>query len=89
LILFKYALKNAISSTVIALGMSFAYTLTGAFLDELIFVWPGLGTYTALSILSLDYPAIMGSVVVVAIFYVIINLLIDIFQAFLDPRVTL
>lgn len=89
LILFKYALKNAISSTVIALGMSFAYTLTGAFLDELIFVWPGLGTYTALSILALDYPAIMGSVVVVAIFYVIINLLVDIFQAFLDPRVTL
>lgn len=89
LILFKYALKNAISSTVIALGMSFAYTLTGAFLDELIFVWPGLGTYTALSILSLDYPAMMGSVVIVAIFYVVINLLVDIFQAFLDPRVTL
>jgi peptide/nickel transport system permease protein len=89
LILFRYALKNAISSTVIALGMSFAYTLTGAFLDELIFVWPGLGTYTALSILSLDYPAMMGSVIIVAIFYVVINLLVDIFQAFLDPRVTL
>ena len=89
LILFRYALKNAISSTVIALGMSFAYTLTGAFLDELIFVWPGLGTYTALAILALDYPAMMGSVIIVAIFYVIINLLVDIFQAFLDPRVTL
>lgn len=89
LILMKYALKNAVSSTIIALGMSFAYTLTGAFLDELIFVWPGLGTYTALSILSLDYPAIMGAVIIVAIFYVVINLLVDILQAFLDPRVTL
>jgi peptide/nickel transport system permease protein len=89
MILFKYALKNAVSSTVIALGMSFAYSLTGAFLDEIIFVWPGLGTYTALSILALDYPAIMGTVIVVAIFYVSINLLVDIFQAFLDPRVTL
>jgi peptide/nickel transport system permease protein len=89
LILYKYALKNAISSTVIALGMSFAYSLTGAFLDEIIFVWPGLGTYTVLSILALDYPAIMGTVIVVATFYVVINLLVDIFQAFLDPRVTL
>jgi len=89
MILFKYALRNAVSSTVIALGMSFAYALTGAFLDEIIFVWPGLGTYTALSILALDYPAIMGTVIVVAIFYVTINLLVDIFQAFLDPRVTL
>lgn len=88
-ILLKYALKNAVSSTIIVLGMSFAYTLTGAFLDELIFVWPGLGTYTALSILSLDYPAIMGTVIVVAIFYVFINLLVDLLQAFLDPRVTL
>jgi peptide/nickel transport system permease protein len=89
IILFKYALKNAISSAVIALGMSFAYSLTGAFLDEIIFVWPGLGTYTALSILALDYPAIMGTVIVVATFYVAINLLVDIFQAFMDPRVTL
>ena len=89
LILFKYALKNAISSTVIALGMSFAYSLTGAFLIEIIFVWPGLGTYTALSILALDYPAIMGTVIIVAAFYVVINLLVDIFQAFMDPRVTL
>ena len=89
LILFKYALKNAISSTVIARGMSFAYSLTGAFLDEIIFVWPGLGTYTALSILALDYPAIMGTVIVVAAFYVGVNLLVDIFQAFMDPRVTL
>jgi peptide/nickel transport system permease protein len=89
IILFKYALKNAISSTVIAIGMSFAYSLTGAFLDEIIFVWPGLGTYTALSILALDYPAIMGAVIVVAAFYVAINLLVDIFQAFMDPRVTL
>ena len=89
IILFKYALKNAISSTVIALGMSFAYSLTGAFLDEIIFVWPGLGTYTALSILALDYPAIMGTVIAVAAFYVVINLLVDIFQAFMDPRVTL
>ena len=67
IILFKYALKNAISSTVIALGMSFAYSLTGAFLDEIIFVWPGLGTYTALSILALDYPAIMGTVIAVGV----------------------
>jgi peptide/nickel transport system permease protein len=89
LILFKYALKNAVSSTIVALGMAFAYALTGAFLVELVFAWPGIGTYTGLSILSLDYAPIMGAVFVVAIFYVLINLLIDIFQVYLDPRVTL
>jgi len=88
-IVFKYALKNAIIPTIAAVGMSFAYTLVGAFLVEVIFAWPGIGSYAALAMLSLDYPAILGTVIVIAFFYCIVNLVVDIIQAILDPRVRL
>lgn len=86
LVLYKYALRNALSPALASLALSFSYTLTGAFLVEVIFAWPGLGSYMALSILSLDYPAILGSTVVVASFYIAANFLVDLAQAYLDPR---
>jgi peptide/nickel transport system permease protein len=85
-LLYKYALRNALSPALASLALSFAYTLTGAFLVEVIFAWPGLGSYMALSILSLDYPAILGSTVVVASFYIAANSVVDVLQAYLDPR---
>ncbi len=88
-IYFKYALKNAIAPALIAVGLSFAYTLIGAFLVELIFNWPGLGRYAAYSILSMDYPAILGVTIVVATVYVFINLIVDLIQVYIDPRITL
>lgn len=89
LIIYKYALKNTLSPIVASLGLSFGYTIIGAFMVELIFVWPGIGLYAAMSLLSLDYPAIVSVVVVVAIFYTIINLIVDIIHANIDPRVKL
>jgi len=89
LVIFKYALKNAIIPTLTVLGLSFSYSITGAFLVETIFTWPGLGTYTVNSILEVDYPAIIGVVIFGTVFYVVINLLVDIVQAYLDPRVRL
>ncbi len=86
---FKYALKNAVVPALITVGLSFAYTLVGAFLVELIFNWPGLGRYAAYSILSMDYPAILGVTIVAATAYVFINLVIDIIQVYLDPRIKL
>ena len=61
--------------------------LTGAVLTETMFSWPGLGRYTFRSAVSLDFPAIMGITLIVAVVYLIINLLIDISYALLDPRV--
>jgi peptide/nickel transport system permease protein len=75
-IYFKYALKNAIVPALITVGLSFAYTLVGAFLIELIFNWPGLGRYAAYSILSMDYPAVLGVTIVAATAYVFINLVV-------------
>ena len=82
-------LKNAMGPVLTVIGLTFAYSVTGTFFVELIFAWPGLGTYATTSILSLDYPAIMGVTVMVAIVYVIVNLVVDIAQAFVDPRIAL
>ncbi|MBI3762562.1 MAG: ABC transporter permease [Chloroflexi bacterium] len=88
-ILFEYALKNAIVPTLTVLGLSFAYSLTGAFLVEVIFSWPGLGKYVTDAILNVDFPVIVSVTLVVTLFYVVINLAVDLLQAALDPRVVL
>jgi len=88
-ILYKYVLKGTLAPVVGALGLSFGYTLVGAFLVELIFVWPGLGYYVGMSLLSFDYPAVIGGITIVAIFYVAINIAVDILHAYIDPRVKL
>jgi len=88
-ILFRLALKNAIVPTLTVLALSFVYSLTGAILVEVIFSWPGLGTYVTNAILNVDFPVIMAVTLVVTVFYVFINLFLDLLQAALDPRVTL
>lgn len=88
-VIFGYALKNAIVPTLTIVGLSFGYMLAGTFLVELVFNYPGMGFYAVQAIRSIDYPAIMGVTILVATFYVIINLGIDVIQAFLDPRVKL
>lgn len=85
--IFKYALKNAMGPTATALGLTFAYALTTTFLIESVFSWPGLGLYTSDAILTADYPVIMGVTIFVTAGYLIINLLVDILLAILDPRI--
>ncbi|MDI3270557.1 MAG: ABC transporter permease [Bacillota bacterium] len=86
-ILFRYALKNALAPTLTVLALTFAYSLTGTFLVESVFNWPGLGQYAAAAVLTNDYPAIVGVTLVVAALYVSLNLLVDVIHAFMDPRV--
>lgn len=86
-ILHIYALRNALGPVLTVLALSFAYSLTGTFLIESVFSWPGLGNYAARAIPSADYPAIMGITLLVAVFYVTLNLVVDIALAFLDPRI--
>jgi len=88
-VLFVLALKNAIIPTITVLGLSFVYSLTGAILVEVIFSWPGLGTYVTNAVLSIDFPVIVSVTLVVTVFYVFINLFLDLIQAMLDPRITL
>jgi peptide/nickel transport system permease protein len=88
-IVLRYSLKNAMAPVLTVIGLEFAYLLVGTFFVERIFALPGLGTYATTSMLSLDYPAIMGITVLLALFYVFVNLIIDLIIAKLDPRVVL
>jgi ABC-type dipeptide/oligopeptide/nickel transport system permease component len=89
IIIYLDALKNAINPTLTVIGLTFAFALTGTFFVEIIFNWPGLGLFTVRSLLSVDYPAIMGMTLFGAVGYVLINLVVDLLQAWIDPRISL
>jgi peptide/nickel transport system permease protein len=88
-IYFRLALKNAIIPTLMVLGLSFVWNLTGSMLVEIVFLWPGLGTYLATAVLNMDFAVIVSLALVVTVFYVFVNLGLDIVQAVIDPRVRL
>jgi peptide/nickel transport system permease protein len=89
IIMIKYALRNALLPVVTVLGLQFGYLLTGAFFVEYIYAWPGLGRMTVNAITNLDFPLVQGSILIVAITYVLINLVVDISYAYINPRVHL
>jgi ABC-type dipeptide/oligopeptide/nickel transport system permease component len=89
IITYLYALKNAISPTLTVVGLTIAFALTGTFFVEVIYTWPGLGEFTVRALLNIDYPAIMGITLLGSAAYVLINLVVDILQAWIDPRVSL
>src|SRR5882757_3949453 len=86
-IILGHVLPNALIPVVTLGGLAYANLLTGAVMTETVFSWPGLGRYTFRSAAALDFPAIMGITLIVAVTYLVINLLIDISYALLDPRV--
>ncbi|MGQ9478347.1 MAG: ABC transporter permease, partial [Candidatus Bipolaricaulia bacterium] len=88
-VLCVYALKNAIGPVLTVLALTFAYSLVSTFLIEAVFSWPGLGRYAASAIITVDYPAIMGITLLIALAYVILNLFVDLSLASLDPRIRL
>jgi len=87
-IIFRFALKNALGPVLTVIGLSFAFALTGAFYVEIIFNWPGLGLFTARSLLNLDYPAIMGMTLFGASGYIVTNLVVDLLHGWIDPRIS-
>ncbi len=83
----RHALRNALIPTVTIIGLTFASLLSGAVLTETIFSWPGLGRYATASAVSLDFPAVMGVTLVVAVLYPLANLVVDLIYYWLDPRI--
>ena len=83
----RHALKNALLPIITVLGLQLGGLLGGALLTETIFSWPGMGSWTYRAILSRDYPVVQGAVLVSALIFVIVNLLVDISYAYLDPRI--
>jgi peptide/nickel transport system permease protein len=85
----RYALRSALNPVVQVTALVFAYSLANTFLVEAVFNWPGLGSYAANSLQALDTPAVVGVTLIVAIVYVGLNLLVDLVQATIDPRIRL
>ncbi|HKK48953.1 MAG TPA: nickel ABC transporter permease [Alkalispirochaeta sp.] len=86
-VIYKHALKNALIPVVTVLGLQFGILLGGAVLTETVFAWPGVGRLLVDSILRRDYPVVQGTVMLLAFLFVIINLVVDVIYAFLDPRI--
>jgi peptide/nickel transport system permease protein len=86
---FKLALKNAILPSLVVLALMFVWQMTGAVLVEILFFWPGLGTYLMQAVLNIDFPAIVSVTLVVTVLYVLASLVLDLVQAMIDPRVAL
>ena len=87
LVIWKHAFKNALPPIITIAGMQFSQLLSGAVLTETIFSWPGLGKLIVDAIQNRDYTLVQGSVIYVAFIYVIINLIVDICYALLNPKV--
>lgn len=83
----KHALKNALIPVVTYIGIDFGTMLAGAILTETVFNWPGIGYEIYRAISSRDWPIVLGSVTVIVIVVMIINLIVDVSYAFLDPRI--
>lgn len=88
-VVFKHALRNALNPVITAITGWFAELLAGAFFVEYIFGWKGIGKVTVDALEKLDYPVVMGSVLISAAFFILINILADILYGVVDPRVRL
>ena len=87
LVVNKHALRNALLPVVTVVGLSFGSLLSGAILTETVFSWPGIGKWIYDAIGARDYPVIQGGVIFVAFVFVIVNLLVDLSYALIDPRI--
>ena len=85
-LLTRHALRNALIPVVTVIGFSYGSLLAGAVLTESIFAWPGIGQYAYRASTSLDFPAIMGVSMLIALIFIFTNLIVDVLYFVLDPR---
>lgn len=88
-VLYRLGLKNALAPALTLLGLTFAFSVSSAFLIEAMFNWPGIGSYITSAIIRTDFPVITAATLVITVVYVAVNLALDLIQARMDPRVEL
>ena len=86
-VLAKHVLKNALIPTLTVIGLQFGYLLGGAIITETIFAWPGVGRWLLLSVQARDMSAVQGGVLLFAFVFVLVNLIVDVLYAVIDPRI--
>lgn len=88
IVIYRHALRNALIPVVTVLGLRFGVLLGGTVVIETIFSWPGVGRYLIEAITSHNFPAVQGSVLIMSLGFILINLLVDIIYCWIDPRIT-
>ncbi|MBL8206158.1 MAG: ABC transporter permease [Blastocatellia bacterium] len=86
-VIYKHVLKNGLIPVVTVLGLQFGVLLAGAIITETIFSWPGLGRLTVDAINARDYPVVQGCILMIALTYIVANVLTDFAYRLLDPRI--
>ena len=89
LLIWKYAFRNALLPLVTIMGVYFASMLSGAFVVETVFAWPGLGRTVVEAVFSRDYPVVQAGVLITTILFVLSNFLVDLSYGLIDPRIRL
>jgi len=84
---FGHVIKNAAPQIITVLGLQFGFQLGGSVLVEAVFSWPGTGYLLNLAIFQRDMPVLQGVILVLATFFVLLNLLVDVLQTYIDPRI--
>ena len=87
IVIYKHALRNALLPVITVVGLNIGFLFAGSATVETIFAWPGLGKFMVDNIYKRDYPAIMGSTMLIAVTVITANLITDIVYAYLDPRI--
>lgn len=85
-VIFVHALRNAMIPVVTMIGLQFGGLMAGAVLTETIFAWPGIGRLVVEAINNKDFPLVQGTIMTFALVYALVNLIVDVLYAFLDPR---
>jgi ABC-type dipeptide/oligopeptide/nickel transport system permease component len=83
----RHVLRNALIPVITVVGLQVGYLLSATALVEVVFSWPGLGSLLVQSVVTRDLPLAQGAVLVIALVYVLVNILTDLIQAWLDPRI--
>ena len=87
LIVGRHALRNALIPVVTVIGLQVGSLMAGAILTETIFSWPGIGKWMVDSISKRDYPVVQGGLLVIAVVVMVVNLIVDLLYAVINPRI--
>jgi peptide/nickel transport system permease protein len=87
IVIWKHALRNALIAPLTVAGMLFATLITGEFIIETVFAWPGVGRVSVEAMIARDFPTVQGAILFVATLVLVINLIVDILYAYVDPQI--